>query len=84
MIKPAIPGVQWVETAADLDRVEFYEDMAEIEVPVAALGALGETVAGPRHHETGYGVTAHIALEVDRAANPRSAAARVAVVELLG
>jgi hypothetical protein len=40
MIKPAIPGVQWVETAADLDRVEFYEDMAEIEVPVAALDKL--------------------------------------------
>ena len=40
MVKPAIPGVQWVETATDLDRVEFYQDMAEIEVPVTALDRL--------------------------------------------
>jgi ParB-like nuclease domain len=40
MIKSAIPGVQWVETPADLEHVEFYEDMAEIEVPVAALNKL--------------------------------------------
>src|SRR5262249_698972 len=36
----ASPGVQWVETAADLDHLEFYENMAEIEVPVAALDKL--------------------------------------------
>ena len=40
MVKPVIPGVQWVETAADLDHVEFYENMAEIEVPVTALDKL--------------------------------------------
>ena len=40
MVKSAIPGVQWVETATDLDHLEFYQDMAEIEVPVAALDRL--------------------------------------------
>ena len=40
MAKCPIPGVQWVESAADLDHVVFYEDMAEIEVPVSALGKL--------------------------------------------
>jgi hypothetical protein len=40
MVKSAIPAVQWVETAADLDHVVFYQDMAEIEVPVTALDKL--------------------------------------------
>jgi ParB-like nuclease domain len=40
MSKNHIPGVQWVERAADLDHIEFYEEMAEIEVPVSALAAL--------------------------------------------
>jgi hypothetical protein len=40
MVKCPIPSVQWVESAADLDRVQFYEEMAEIEVPVGALGKL--------------------------------------------
>jgi hypothetical protein len=40
MGKSLIPGLQWVETATDLDHVEFYEDMAEIEVPVTALDTL--------------------------------------------
>ena len=40
MVKCHIPGVQWVESAADLDRLEFYEEMAEIEVPVSALDKL--------------------------------------------
>jgi hypothetical protein len=40
MVKTPIPTVQWVESAADLDRLQFYEDMAEIEVPVQALDRL--------------------------------------------
>src|SRR5271169_2257824 len=40
MGKTPIPGVQWVESAADLDRIEFYDEMAEIEVPVSALDRL--------------------------------------------
>jgi hypothetical protein len=40
MVKSAIPAVQWVESATDLDHLEFYQDMAEIEVPVAALDKL--------------------------------------------
>ncbi len=40
MIKNPIPGVQWVEKATDLDRIEFYDEMAEIEVPVWALDKL--------------------------------------------
>jgi hypothetical protein len=40
MTRNPIPGVQWVESAGDLDRIEFYEDMAEIEVPVSALETL--------------------------------------------
>ncbi len=40
MAKCPIPNVQWVESAADLDHIQFYEDMAEIEVPVSALGKL--------------------------------------------
>ncbi|MGO8952598.1 MAG: ParB N-terminal domain-containing protein [Rhodomicrobium sp.] len=40
MVKCPIPSVQWVETAADLDSLEFFEDMAEIEVPVSALDKL--------------------------------------------
>jgi ParB-like nuclease domain len=40
MPKSSIPAVQWVESAADLDHVEFYGDLAEIEVPVSALGNL--------------------------------------------
>src|SRR5271170_23165 len=40
MDESTIPGVQWVESAADLDRVQFYDEMAEIEVPVAALDRL--------------------------------------------
>jgi hypothetical protein len=35
-----IPPVQWVESVADLEKLEFYEDMASIEVPVAALDKL--------------------------------------------
>jgi hypothetical protein len=40
MSKSVIPGLQWVENADDLARVEFYQDMAEIEVPVASLDKL--------------------------------------------
>jgi len=40
MAKCLIPSVQWVESAADLDHIQFYEDMAEIEVPVSALDKL--------------------------------------------
>ncbi len=40
MVKKPIPGVQWVESATDLDRIQYFEDMAEIEVPVAALDKL--------------------------------------------
>ncbi|MGA7327718.1 MAG: ParB N-terminal domain-containing protein [Rhodomicrobium sp.] len=40
MAKCLIPSVQWVESAADLDHIQFYEDMAEIEVPVSALNNL--------------------------------------------
>ncbi len=40
MTKPPIPGVQRVESAADLDRVQFYNDMAQIEVPAWALDKL--------------------------------------------
>ncbi len=40
MDKCPIPSVQWVESAADLGRIQFYEEMAEIEVPVAALDRL--------------------------------------------
>ncbi len=40
MAKSPIPSVQWVESAADLSHLEFYEEMAEIEVPVSALGTL--------------------------------------------
>ena len=40
MVKNPIPSVQWVESAADLDHIQFYEDMAEIEVPVSALDKL--------------------------------------------
>jgi hypothetical protein len=40
MTRNPIPSVQWVESAADLDRLQFYEDMAEIEVPVSALDQL--------------------------------------------
>jgi hypothetical protein len=40
MTKDPIPGVQWVESAADLDQVQFYDDMAQIEVPVTALDRL--------------------------------------------
>ena len=40
MTRNPIPGVQWVESVRDLDRIEFYEDMAEIEVPVSALDKL--------------------------------------------
>ena len=35
-----IPSIQWVESESDLDRLEFYEDMAEIEVPIASLSKL--------------------------------------------
>ncbi len=35
-----IPTIQRVETPADLERVQFFEDMAEIEVPASALDAL--------------------------------------------
>lgn len=38
--KRRIPGVQWVESVEDLENLEFYEEMAEIEVPVAALDRL--------------------------------------------
>jgi ParB-like nuclease domain len=38
--KHPIPSIQWVESADDLARLEFYEDMAEIEVPVSALDKL--------------------------------------------
>jgi hypothetical protein len=40
MVKCPIPGVQWVESTEDLDRVEFYDDMAEIEVPISAIEKL--------------------------------------------
>jgi len=40
MVKCPIPSVQWVESADDLTHVEFYEEMAEIEVPVSALDKL--------------------------------------------
>ncbi len=40
MPKNPIPGVQWVESVEDLARLQFYEDMAEIEVPVWALDKL--------------------------------------------
>jgi ParB-like nuclease domain len=40
MSKCPIPSVQWVQSAADLDHVQFFEEMAEIEVPVAALDKL--------------------------------------------
>jgi ParB-like chromosome segregation protein Spo0J len=40
MSKSVIPGLQWVENADDLARVEFYQEMAEIEVPVASLDKL--------------------------------------------
>jgi hypothetical protein len=40
MTKTPIPGVQWVESAEDLNRVEFYQDMAQIEVPAWALDTL--------------------------------------------
>jgi stage III sporulation protein SpoIIIAA len=35
-----IPGVQWVQNLDDLSKVRFYNDMAEIEVPVSALESL--------------------------------------------
>lgn len=38
--KRRIPGVQWVERAEDLDALEYYDEMAEIEVPVKALDLL--------------------------------------------
>jgi len=40
MVKCSIPSVQRVESAADLDHIQFYEEMAEIEVPVSALEKL--------------------------------------------
>jgi hypothetical protein len=40
MMKCQIPSVQWVESAADLDHIQFFDEMAEIEVPVASLGKL--------------------------------------------
>ncbi len=40
MTKCPIPSVQWVENAADLDHVQFFEEMAEIEVPVSSLDKL--------------------------------------------
>ena len=40
MTRNPIPAIQWVESVRDLDRIEFYEDMAEIEVPVSALDKL--------------------------------------------
>ncbi len=40
MIKCPIPSVQRVESAEDLDRIQFFEDMAEIEVPVSVLDKL--------------------------------------------
>ncbi len=40
MPKNPIPGVQWVESVADLEQIQFYDDMAQIEVPVSALDKL--------------------------------------------
>ncbi len=40
MAKNPILSVQWVESAADLGHLQFYEEMAEIEVPVSALDKL--------------------------------------------
>lgn len=35
-----VPPIQWVERPEDLDRIEWYEDAALIEVPVSALERL--------------------------------------------
>ncbi len=40
MTRGQIPSIQWVESAADLERLQYYEDMAEIEVPIASLAKL--------------------------------------------
>src|SRR5271166_3357896 len=40
VFKCPIPSIQRVDCAAGLDRVEFFEDMAAIEVPVSALDSL--------------------------------------------
>jgi hypothetical protein len=40
MVRHIIPGVQWVESTEDLGRIQYFQDMAEIEVPVSALDKL--------------------------------------------